>query len=570
MQMKKLIYILPTAIIAVAALVSCQDMMRTDSDSYLFEENNKLDQAPDSMYSAIGILTQIQKVGERYVLFGELRGDLVTVPETAPYSMQEISNFNVTADNEYLSLRDYYSIINNCNYAIAHMDTSITIHSSKVMMPEYAAIKTMRAWTYLQMGLAFGKVKYFTEPILTVDKSIENIPYIGFDELIAKLAAEIEPIMKVNMPQYGSVDGYDSKQFFIQPQLLLADLALYKNQYETAAMLYYDYIDRNDLTMSISYANVWQSASRDNVSEGNVMAYNNEVISRIPYASDAKMYHPNMVNLTYNTMPSVMPAQWFVSEMNTKPHYYNQYITSPTQLGAIFEGDIRGHAVLANNKGEVTSAFGEFRPTPTSTQFLITKFFNNGSENSGVTNPNNEMFADGTVPRLTRSIATYRTPSVYLRYAEAINRAGKPTLAFAVLKYGLKQSTINDSIAVDQSEMEDKVAWTNFNNSKYDDNWGTGMRGCGYGLYSTKSEYLIPSLAARQDTICWVEEEILKEMSAETCFEGNRFFDLLRVSRHNVNPNAFFAEKVSRRFDNPEAMKAKLANSEAWWIKAPK
>ena len=32
---------------------------------------------------------------------------------------------------------------------------------------------------------------------------------------------------------------------------------------------------------------------------------------------------------------------------------------------------------------------------------------------------------------------TYRRSMVYLRYAEALNRAGLPQSAFAILKYGL-------------------------------------------------------------------------------------------------------------------------------------
>ncbi len=175
----KLKYIIPAAMLAMASvLTSCEDMMDLKSDSYVYDEDNKLDSANDSLYSAMGILTQLQKIGERYVLMGELRGDLMSVTADAPVSMQEIANFNVSASNTYNAKRDYYGIINNCNYALARMDTMVTEHLNRVMVPEYVAIKTLRAWTYLQMGLTYGRVQWIDRPILSLEESEMDYPVV--------------------------------------------------------------------------------------------------------------------------------------------------------------------------------------------------------------------------------------------------------------------------------------------------------------------------------------------------------------------------------------------------------
>ena len=141
-----------TLITVLFFLGSCEDMLNMDSSRVAFEDDNQLKSPNDSIYSVIGILSQLQKVGEPYVLLGELRGDLMTVSDNASFSLKEINNFDITSENTYLNKRNYYTIINNCNYAIARMDTAITIRNEKVMLPEFAAIKAIRAWTYFQLA----------------------------------------------------------------------------------------------------------------------------------------------------------------------------------------------------------------------------------------------------------------------------------------------------------------------------------------------------------------------------------------------------------------------------------
>ena len=85
----------------MAAFPACTDMMETDSTTVGFEEDNRLDSPNDSLYSVLGILSQVQRLGDRYVLLGELRGDLMEATADAHVDIQEISNFSVSSGNEY-------------------------------------------------------------------------------------------------------------------------------------------------------------------------------------------------------------------------------------------------------------------------------------------------------------------------------------------------------------------------------------------------------------------------------------------------------------------------------------
>ena len=69
-----------------------------------------------------------------------------------------------------------------------------------------------------------------------------------------------------------------------------------------------------------------------------------------------------------------------------------------------------------------------------------------------------------------------------------------------------------------------------------------------------------------------VEEMILDEMALETCFEGYRFGDLIRISMHRGNAigqpsdNEFLAGKVAGRDSQSSSLYTKLLNSNNWYF----
>lgn len=562
--MKRIIFSIALAASMLGCMTSCEDMMDTTSNGYVFDKDHSLSSANDSLYSVMGILTQIQPLGQRYVLFGELRGDLVSVPATAPIAYQNISNFDAVTDNAVLGPKhDYYNVINNCNIALARMDTTITEHGSQVMLPEYVAIRTMRDWTLLQLGLAYGSASYTDAPILSAEEAEKQFPKVGLDELVIKLIADLEPYAGRHTPNYGTVDGLSSKLFFINPALLLADLYLYNGNYEQAASMYYKIIKEEGYCVTYGNANYWTTSVRTESVKSHWNTYSTEAVVQIPFASDAKKYHPNLVNLTYNDTPGIVPAHWFVNDMNAAQHFHIDRV-GITNISGYLEGDLRG--MLINREGlNESSAFGIVSSGLSTNESLITKYALNGTTYSSVINPDNKLMEDGAI--LTRFISLYRIPHLYLRYAEAVNRAGKPSLAFAVLKYGLRAEVLEDETKIDPDELADNVEWTNFADPIFDSNYGTAMRGRGLGIAVEQTDYVLPLEEEKEAIIEWVEERILEELAAETCFEGNRFFDLLRISRHRSDHPQFMAKQIARRFDNPAQLEAKLSDLSNIWVK---
>ena len=553
-------------IVGLLAFTSCEDVFDTDSTSIVVDNGERIEHPGDSLYSVMGILSQFQRLGERYVLLGELRGELMSTTTDAAKDLQDVANFSIEEGNQYADRMEYYTVINNCNFSLQRMDTSIVDYQSKVMLPEYVAIRAIRGWTYWQMALAFGKVNYIDHPLLSLESTLKDYPVKDIDEVAQLLIDDLTPYLGTRQLDYGSVDGIPTTSLFVPLPLFLADLHLYLNHYAEAAQLYYDYIYQRHLTISEGYTSEWTVNTRANTpSMWHTSSYLGEMLFQMAYNSDAREYHPMLIRLAYNKKPSVVPAQSFVNDMTQRIFFFTQ--PQDYRVTSYLAGDLRGEGITRSGQ-YVPGAYGTFTFQGTDVQ-LIYKYFQGSAYNGNGYDPLNEDTESGL--RYTRQIPILRTPHIYLRMAEALNRLGKPSMAFAVLKHGLNEEALTDSLKVAPSELESGEPFLNFSWAHHHwgdyHNVGTASRGMGRGITSDTENYVIGEQTSLEDSVRVVEEMILEEMAAETAFEGNRFFDLLRISRHRDQWPAFAAERVSRRFEDTEGIRQKLNNPNVWWLK---
>lgn len=605
-------------ILCVIGTSSCSDMFETESKSVVFDHT--LSTANDSLYSALGILGQMQKLSERYVLMGELRGDLMSATEDAVEAIQEVANFNVSPSNTYCDVTDYYSVINNCNYAITYMDTSLVNFDTKEMLPEFAAIKTMRAWTYWQLALLRGDVQWMTEPITDLGQSNAEYPVKTIDELAEMLIEDLVPYIGIRELDYGFIGDYSSQKYFIPLDLLLGDLYLYLNRYDEAAQAYYRYIYNHNVTVTWNY--VTRFTSEGNFSSSTfISSYSGEMLCGLPSHEDPTGYHPELIRLAFNFKPSVVPAASFVDSMALKPSFY-RLNDGQQGLEAVCVGDQRGQG-LTNGGGSTPVSYGIYAEGY-DTKTLIAKYMNCAKSHSG-SDPQNE-YVNGLT--YTNIVPLYRNSMVYLRLAEALNRSGRPSLALAVMRYGLRRDVVSGT-NMKVNEWELNASYTNFTEDRFNDNRGTMGRGRGFAVDANAEEVnrwigipdftretvtvqdkdddgnplfeevqatdddgnllwedeaqTIPVMEQKpvmitvgvhteesmNDSILFVEDLLVDEMAAETAFEGNRFFDLLRVARHRNEFPAYMAERVSRRFgkEGQASKKAELLNPDKWFLK---
>ena len=229
----KRIYIFISIIFGMGVLSSCDEFFKQESDDVLYADKEHLDNAVDSVWSVTGILKKLQALGDRTVLLGEVRGDLVTLTQTANSDLRQLANFEVSDDNRYNVPSDYYAVINNCNYFIAHADTALRSNRNElIFMKEYAAVKAIRAWTYLQLVINYGQVPFVTEPLLSKEEAeaaelgqkadIQTVCSYFINDL-----ANIPERYNTEYPGLGTIGGAPSKLLFFPLSIIRAELFLW-------------------------------------------------------------------------------------------------------------------------------------------------------------------------------------------------------------------------------------------------------------------------------------------------------------------------------------------------------
>ena len=230
---------------------SCEDMIEIESDRVDYDMSTLT--LNDTVYSVLGILKGVQGVMDRQVLLGELRGDLMVVNEAkAVTDVQKIARFEFDSDNKYLDIKDYYTIINNCNIYLARVDTTLERNNVKLMLREFVGVQSVRAWAYMQLAMNYGEVPFFEEPILThsLAEEVMERPTADMNTIAARLIELLLPYEDPKaypMPAFSGLN-YKTSMYFVPIRQLLADLYLWTGKYVEAAEMYQKIIVDNKYT----------------------------------------------------------------------------------------------------------------------------------------------------------------------------------------------------------------------------------------------------------------------------------------------------------------------------------
>jgi starch-binding outer membrane protein, SusD/RagB family len=539
--MKKLNYIVLSLLVSTFALTSCDALLNADSERYTFENDFQMKSAHDTIYSMVGVFSQLQKLGDRYILLGELRSELMETKVNASKYLKEINDFKYTKENPYINQKDYYAVINSCNYVTHYVDTSYSILSDKAMMRSYAAAKAIRAWTYLQLALNFNTVYYYTNPITTVADATKSYPSIGLLALADSLIADLYPLRNINTMDLGTFGAFKVKQTVLPIKFILGDLYLWKGDYDNAARAYYDLMYTTDRTIAKEYISSWTVDSKKVFQNytplwNAILEPNNpENIATIASsASYGQQFTVDSLSYHYDIAPSAIAINKWAQTI-----YYVDSIT-------IGEGDLRAHGSYYQVNEKNSTLPNAYDPSENP---YITKYqtMNTSTE---------------------KCLVIYRNSLLYLRYAEAVNRLGCPQLAFTVLKKGLTELTTrpavirNEVLAVGNGSTP---TYMNFNDTRFSTNVGIRQRGLG-NINTDTRVYVIPTCSNKADSITYVENAIVEELALETAFEGNRFHDLMRIAIRRGNPE-YLAEKVSAKYLlNKAEMKSTLMDPLNWYL----
>ena len=436
-----------------AATTSCEDMLSVD------DELHTTNLAPqDTVYQIMGIINRMQSLVDRTLVLGELRADLVDLdPTVAKTSLQDVMNNDITTENEYNQISDYYAVVNACNVYLSYVDSDFVSHNQKHFEKEIQAVKVFRAWTYLELAKTYGKVPFVLDPVLVSSDADDIVASTtnraDMNEICTYFINDLLPYASkiIETPNFGTINEYyTSSKFFIPVRLMLGELYLWRGSFTQnqsdfveACRYYHDYVcfTNQEVTTGTS-SSTWDRRFRD-VNEG--YSINNDAIAFIPLDTCAYdgtwseiygFFNSQFENSYY--VP-VIPSKR-VRELSQEQIYcgYFEELGNRDTLYSIDKvewedslemGDLRLVSVYDRSQvsDQYTDRFAKDRQH-------IMKYASSRS-NAG---PDSKI----------REFNLYRKNIIWLHFAEALNRAGFPETAFAILKYGISDDTMSKYVSV--------------------------------------------------------------------------------------------------------------------------
>ena len=487
MKRKSIIGMLLLGMMVGISSTSCQDMLSPDSERHSYSV------AQDTLYSYWGILKSLQNIAERYVILNECRGDLVDQTSFVSDTIGAIVEFGNVSNPEktwkdgacaYLKISDYYHIINSCNAYIYMCDTTRTTGTNKkFMLAEYAQVQAIRAWVYMQLLYAYGpdRVPFYKTAMLTTDAinsyvADANCPKVNARVLADELGPELEDMEKVegqtiyDLPSYGYNNYGDvdvknshyvchSSKCMFPVSIVLGDLYLLSGDYEKSARHYFEYL-KSENCGALSANDYISYGDLDDKKDYPLYNYDR---ANIPYTETGKVsvdyesitcIPSNKGKLEGRVNTDICRLFGFEAQLRTST---SEEAGASIGLSRNYERELipsRGYEALCDSQtyeiyvGSVDDKTKVFTPEsieemPGVGDARRAWIYNRDGEQwnfyvgddiyyGKMVSKQNPQGVFSTVYPMV-----YRKSTVWLRYAEALNRAGFPSYAFAVLKNGL-------------------------------------------------------------------------------------------------------------------------------------
>lgn len=492
--MKKSILSLFFALLGISSLTtSCEDMLTPDLERYTTEFSGK-----DTVNFYLGIVRNLQGMVEQNVLLGELRGDLVAPTEYVSDSINQILNFDYAnledGKSQLLNRAAYYKVINQCNFYLAKADSMAIKNNNYYMRRELAQVQLIRAWTYLQLVQNYGSVPFIVDPVDNSSTGWETNPPLGMinnDNILQKLEEHgglkqaYAYSQTLGYPAYGNFNtgtGRLNHSYFVfNANLVYGDLYLHtaknREDYERAATYYHRYLDRDCKSYvtgtatgtrfqdgpeekyyvstqswlnGVSYLVSNSPAAVRTMIPSASNEFFGQMLVRVPqvYGFDATSKNESKTDVSTDASGKEVSKTSTTGSISLHPNYRSRQVEPSPALTKLSESQTFVWNEIDNTNKQTNVLYlplGDQRiyaaapliQTEVGRLRFIQKFGASASLQSS-----RSIGSPSTAFSFRQGIPLYTTRQIYLRYAEAINRAGFPRHAFAVLRDGLSPSSL--------------------------------------------------------------------------------------------------------------------------------
>ncbi|MCL3781856.1 RagB/SusD family nutrient uptake outer membrane protein [Prolixibacteraceae bacterium JC049] len=505
-------------------LIGCDDFFEQDKED-IIAGNKHFKTREDITNTIVGISGLMQDAVEQNIIVQSLLSDEIVLNDFAPEQFFQIESRKTNEDNKYANASAFYKVIVNCNNLLSQLDT-VKIQNTGFTHEQALSIINQtaanRAWAYLNMGHIFGKVRYFTDPLIEFkEEKIKQFPEYTFDELLPILIADLEEKAKeTGSIDWGKIMGDNDNEWNmvkIPLNVILGNLYLEANQYNEAINAYFAYLaplseDKYILPEKYDWSNKY---------DGSINSATKDIISAIPF-SKTKMQQHELQTLFSDPLFRVgeggkaflLPTDTLLNSYKNQENIYDEL------------GDDRMHGSILHS------------------EFLEAK-----------------MIYKYTIGRRAYDndahIILYRAADIHLALAECFNRLEMPKVALALINNGVKEFWLGEEW--DSEVVKDYAFPKQFIESE-------GVR---------SSQLLKPRMLDEESTkskIQQIEEIIADEYLLEMAYEAKRWPMLTRIAKRWIQDNGaegatFLADRIATKSEIAKQRREDLMKPENWYLK---
>ena len=504
--MKK--YILMIA--ATMMLASCIDTIILPDDKTVDEDFWKTKSDVSSMVNGAYAAMTSNDVLERLIVWGDFRTDELVRTSSADVSattqaLDEIAAVNMQTTNKFGQWAAFYNVINRCNIVLERAEEVMQIDPNYTLgdyQVDRSQMLALRALCYFYLVRNFRDVPYITEAYMNSSQEMQvaqSAPSYVIDRCIADLEEAVKTSIAAR--SYG-VNEWQRVGWLTDDGInaMLADLYLWRASVNHS---------QTDYEQCIAYCDKVIASKRNQHVRGR-----NEVEEKAyPLAEAADMYGDLFVS--QNAEESIFELQ---SRSNTAVCYYLYKYKSSGMSGNSGEGWLKATPFFGSTASvyNATTSLSNstlfsledmryyaacYIPSASEESYNIRKMISETPISSKTTVTSREAYNYGG---LNRNYSVYRLTDVMLMKAEAQVQRVDTTMA-ADTQSAMLQEAFNlvqavNTRALHQENQGDSMKWSTFRGFNKDQ----------------------------------FEQLVLQERLREFCFEGRRWYDLMRYNYRHV------------------------------------